>query len=55
VLTEVVDGLAAVGLGVTALLPSPLAGADGNREFLARARRGAPSVDPATIDAVVQP
>ncbi len=41
VLGEVVDGLAAHGLVVTAVIRSPLTGADGNVEFLAHARPGA--------------
>jgi 23S rRNA (cytidine1920-2'-O)/16S rRNA (cytidine1409-2'-O)-methyltransferase len=54
VLREVVDGLASGGLGVVALAPSPLRGADGNIEFLAHARRGPATVSGATIDAVVE-
>jgi 23S rRNA (cytidine1920-2'-O)/16S rRNA (cytidine1409-2'-O)-methyltransferase len=53
VLREVVDALDASGLGVRALLASPLTGAEGNREFLAYARHGAASVTGADIDAVV--
>jgi 23S rRNA (cytidine1920-2'-O)/16S rRNA (cytidine1409-2'-O)-methyltransferase len=54
VLREVVDALAARGLGVRALVVSPLRGADeGNREFLAYARHGAPTVTDDDIDAVV--
>jgi 23S rRNA (cytidine1920-2'-O)/16S rRNA (cytidine1409-2'-O)-methyltransferase len=52
VVTEVIDGLAAHGLGVIALVASPIAGADGNVEFLAHARRGPATVDAATIAAV---
>jgi 23S rRNA (cytidine1920-2'-O)/16S rRNA (cytidine1409-2'-O)-methyltransferase len=44
VLAEVVAGLETAGLGVRAVMPSPLRGADGNVEFLAWARRG-----PATV------
>jgi hypothetical protein len=44
--------LAAHGLGVIALVASPIAGADGNVEFLAHARRGPATVDAATIAAV---
>ena len=40
VLREVVGGLDASGLGVRALVASPLRGADGNIEFFAHARRG---------------
>jgi 23S rRNA (cytidine1920-2'-O)/16S rRNA (cytidine1409-2'-O)-methyltransferase len=53
VLHEVVDGLASGGLGIDALVPSPLRGADGNIEFLAHARRGSATVAGSTIDAVV--
>jgi 23S rRNA (cytidine1920-2'-O)/16S rRNA (cytidine1409-2'-O)-methyltransferase len=53
VLCEVVDGLAAAGLGIERLLPSPRPGADGNREFLAYARRDATTVGAAEIDAAV--
>ena len=44
VLSEVVDGLAAHGLTVTAVIRSPLTGADGNVEFLAHARPAATGV-----------
>jgi 23S rRNA (cytidine1920-2'-O)/16S rRNA (cytidine1409-2'-O)-methyltransferase len=54
VLREVVDGLESGGLGVDALVPSPLRGADGNIEFLAHARRGPAAVADSTIDAVVE-
>jgi 23S rRNA (cytidine1920-2'-O)/16S rRNA (cytidine1409-2'-O)-methyltransferase len=53
VLREVVDGLATHGLGVVGLVASPLRGADGNREFFAHARHGAPTVVAADIDLVV--
>jgi 23S rRNA (cytidine1920-2'-O)/16S rRNA (cytidine1409-2'-O)-methyltransferase len=49
VLHEVVAGLAQAGLGVIDVVASPLRGADGNVEFLARARRGAATVDAVTI------
>jgi len=42
------------GLGVSAVAPSPLRGADGNVEFFVHARRGRASVAPAAIDAAVQ-
>ena len=42
VLREVVAGLDAAGLGVRAVVPSPLRGADGNVEFLV-ARAPGPS------------
>ena len=44
VLREVVAGLDDAGLGVCAVMPSPLRGADGNVEFVVHARRG-----PATV------
>jgi 23S rRNA (cytidine1920-2'-O)/16S rRNA (cytidine1409-2'-O)-methyltransferase len=57
VLDEVIEGLAAHDLVVTAVIRSPLTGADGNVEFLARAaRRGAPAataVRAADLDALV--
>jgi 23S rRNA (cytidine1920-2'-O)/16S rRNA (cytidine1409-2'-O)-methyltransferase len=45
VVEEVLDRLADQGLGVRALVRSPITGADGNVEFLAYARRGAARVD----------
>jgi 23S rRNA (cytidine1920-2'-O)/16S rRNA (cytidine1409-2'-O)-methyltransferase len=53
VLSEVVADLDGAGLGVTAVIPSPLRGADGNVEFLARARRAAASVTPEELDRAV--
>jgi 23S rRNA (cytidine1920-2'-O)/16S rRNA (cytidine1409-2'-O)-methyltransferase len=57
VLDEVVAGLAAHDLVVTAVIRSPLTGADGNVEFLARAaRRGSPAataVRAVELDALV--
>jgi 23S rRNA (cytidine1920-2'-O)/16S rRNA (cytidine1409-2'-O)-methyltransferase len=53
VLREVVDALAGTGLGVRALVASPLRGAEGNREFFAHARHGPAIVTGADIDAVV--
>jgi len=53
VLREVVDGLEAAGIGVRALVASPLQGADGNREFFALARHGEATVADDAIDAVV--
>ena len=43
VLDEVVAGLGEAGLGVLDVIPSPLRGANGNVEFLARAARGPPT------------
>ena len=54
VLREVVAGLEERGLGVRALVASPLQGADGNVEFLAHARRGSASVDGAVIEDAVR-
>jgi 23S rRNA (cytidine1920-2'-O)/16S rRNA (cytidine1409-2'-O)-methyltransferase len=53
VLRETVAGLDAQGLGVTALVISPLRGADGNVEFFARARRCPATVEAADIARVV--
>jgi 23S rRNA (cytidine1920-2'-O)/16S rRNA (cytidine1409-2'-O)-methyltransferase len=53
VLGEVVADLDAVGLGVTAVIASPLQGADGNVEFLARASRGPSTVTPEALDRAV--
>jgi 23S rRNA (cytidine1920-2'-O)/16S rRNA (cytidine1409-2'-O)-methyltransferase len=53
VLREVVAGLEERGLGVRALVASPLRGGDGNIEFLAHATRGTASIDATVIgDAV---
>ena len=52
VLREVVDGLSTRGLFVTAVVASPITGADGNREFLVRADRLGSRLDPADLDAV---
>jgi 23S rRNA (cytidine1920-2'-O)/16S rRNA (cytidine1409-2'-O)-methyltransferase len=54
VLREVVAGLDEAGLGVRAVTPSPLRGADGNVEFLVHARRGAATVPTEALDAAVQ-
>ncbi|MDQ1521855.1 MAG: rRNA (cytidine1920-2-O)/16S rRNA (cytidine1409-2-O)-methyltransferase [Actinomycetota bacterium] len=53
VLHEVVDALSAAGIGVRALVVSPLQGADGNYEFFAHARHGLATVSGDDIDAVV--
>jgi 23S rRNA (cytidine1920-2'-O)/16S rRNA (cytidine1409-2'-O)-methyltransferase len=55
VLHEVVDGLAARGLGVHAVVRSPITGADGNVEFLVRATPGPRTVDDAALDTVTEP
>ncbi|MGZ8752121.1 MAG: TlyA family RNA methyltransferase [Acidimicrobiia bacterium] len=54
VLGSVVEGLGEAGIETVALMASPLRGADGNREFLAHARkpgRGVTRVDAAALDA----
>ena len=53
VLREVVAALDAAGLGVRAVVPSPLRGGDGNVEFLVHARRGRASVAESDLDAAV--
>ncbi len=53
VLGEVTVGLGAAGLVVTAVAPSPLRGADGNVEFLARVGKHGEPVAPAALDAAV--
>jgi 23S rRNA (cytidine1920-2'-O)/16S rRNA (cytidine1409-2'-O)-methyltransferase len=53
VLREVVAGLDTAGLGVGAVVPSPLRGADGNVEFLAYARRAPATVSLAALDDAV--
>jgi 23S rRNA (cytidine1920-2'-O)/16S rRNA (cytidine1409-2'-O)-methyltransferase len=55
VLDQVVLGLGEAGIETVAVMPSPLRGADGNREFLAHARKPGPGVsrvDGAALDAV---
>jgi 23S rRNA (cytidine1920-2'-O)/16S rRNA (cytidine1409-2'-O)-methyltransferase len=54
VLDEVVTGLADSGLVVSAVVPSPLRGADGNVEFLAHARRDAARVSSAALDMAIE-
>ena len=54
VLREVVAGLDAAGLGVHAVVASPLRGARGNVEFLAHGRRGPVTVTPAVLDEAVR-
>jgi 23S rRNA (cytidine1920-2'-O)/16S rRNA (cytidine1409-2'-O)-methyltransferase len=53
VLEEVVAGLAEAGLVVVDVMPSPIHGADGNVEFLARAVKHGTPVDAARLAAVV--
>jgi 23S rRNA (cytidine1920-2'-O)/16S rRNA (cytidine1409-2'-O)-methyltransferase len=55
VLGSVVEGLGGAGIETVAVMGSPLRGADGNREFLAHARKPGPEVvrvDDASLDAV---
>jgi 23S rRNA (cytidine1920-2'-O)/16S rRNA (cytidine1409-2'-O)-methyltransferase len=55
VLGAVVEGLGDAGIETVAMMASPLRGADGNREFLAHARKAATDVvrvDAAVLDAV---
>jgi 23S rRNA (cytidine1920-2'-O)/16S rRNA (cytidine1409-2'-O)-methyltransferase len=54
VLREVVAALEEAGLGVRAVVPSPLRGAEGNVEFLAHARIGRATVDAAALDGAVR-
>ena len=54
VLHEVTAGLESAGLFVTAVVPSPIHGADGNREFLVRADRVGPRVAGSMLDAVAR-
>jgi 23S rRNA (cytidine1920-2'-O)/16S rRNA (cytidine1409-2'-O)-methyltransferase len=54
VVAEVVAGLDGEGLGVRALVPSPITGADGNVELLAHARRGSPTIDDQEVDRIVR-
>jgi 23S rRNA (cytidine1920-2'-O)/16S rRNA (cytidine1409-2'-O)-methyltransferase len=54
VLREVVAGLDDAGLGVTAVVPSPLRGADGNIEFVVHARRGRATVHSGALDDAVR-
>jgi 23S rRNA (cytidine1920-2'-O)/16S rRNA (cytidine1409-2'-O)-methyltransferase len=53
VLGDVVAALDAAGLGINAVIPSPLQGADGNVEFLARASRAAATVTGEALDHAV--
>jgi 23S rRNA (cytidine1920-2'-O)/16S rRNA (cytidine1409-2'-O)-methyltransferase len=52
VLGEVVDGLGDAGMVVTDVMRSPLTGADGNVEFLARAGRAGVPVAATWLDAI---
>jgi 23S rRNA (cytidine1920-2'-O)/16S rRNA (cytidine1409-2'-O)-methyltransferase len=54
VLRDVVSGLAAAGLSVTAVAPAELRGADGNQEFFVRADRVGPVMAADALDAAVR-
>jgi 23S rRNA (cytidine1920-2'-O)/16S rRNA (cytidine1409-2'-O)-methyltransferase len=54
VLREVTDGLWTAGLSVTEVMPSPIRGAEGNREFFVRADRRGPRLGPAALDAAAR-
>lgn len=54
VLSEVAAGLADAGLFVTAVVGSPIRGADGNREFLVRADRVGPALAAPALEAVAR-
>jgi 23S rRNA (cytidine1920-2'-O)/16S rRNA (cytidine1409-2'-O)-methyltransferase len=54
VVSEVVAGLDERGLGVRALTPSPITGADGNVEYLAHARREPATIAPAAVAGIVR-
>jgi 23S rRNA (cytidine1920-2'-O)/16S rRNA (cytidine1409-2'-O)-methyltransferase len=54
-LISVAEALEAVGLGSRGVVPSPVTGAKGNREFLLWAQPGAPTIDADQIDEVVKP
>jgi 23S rRNA (cytidine1920-2'-O)/16S rRNA (cytidine1409-2'-O)-methyltransferase len=54
VVGEVVAGLDQEGLGVRAVCPSPITGADGNVEYLAHARRASASLDADEIERAVR-
>ncbi len=51
-LRDVAAGLDGAGLGVVAALPSPIAGATGNREFFVHARPGRRVLDDAALEEV---
>jgi 23S rRNA (cytidine1920-2'-O)/16S rRNA (cytidine1409-2'-O)-methyltransferase len=54
VLREVADGVETAGLGIDAVMRSPLRGADGNVEFFAHAARGSATVADAAILTAVE-
>jgi len=52
VLTSLAEGLRDAELPVVDAIPSPLHGADGNREFLLWVQRGQPAAEPARLAAI---
>jgi 23S rRNA (cytidine1920-2'-O)/16S rRNA (cytidine1409-2'-O)-methyltransferase len=52
-LAMVVEALAGVGVGAVGVIPSPITGAKGNREFLLWAREGAVLLGPGDLEEVV--
>ena len=54
-LVAVAAAFEAAGLGARGVVPSPVTGAKGNREFLLWAQPGAPTIDAGLIDEVVTP
>jgi 23S rRNA (cytidine1920-2'-O)/16S rRNA (cytidine1409-2'-O)-methyltransferase len=54
VVSEVIAGLDERGLGVSALVQSPVTGADGNVEFVAHARRARSILDAAAVASTVR-
>jgi 23S rRNA (cytidine1920-2'-O)/16S rRNA (cytidine1409-2'-O)-methyltransferase len=53
-LREVADFAQAQGYGVAAAAPSPIEGAEGNREFFLHLRRGAPPRDARSLEGLVE-
>ena len=54
VLGEIVDRLAAAGLGIVGVMPSPIRGASGNVEFLVHAVKGPPTGVAGDLDEAVE-
>ncbi|HXV77718.1 MAG TPA: TlyA family RNA methyltransferase [Candidatus Polarisedimenticolaceae bacterium] len=54
VLRRTIDLAERAGCGATGLVASPIAGAEGNREFLLHLERGRPSLDTAALDRAVE-
>jgi 23S rRNA (cytidine1920-2'-O)/16S rRNA (cytidine1409-2'-O)-methyltransferase len=53
-LREVADEAQATGYGVEAAAPSPIEGAEGNREFFLHLRLGAPPKDAGALEVLVE-